>query len=131
MFSHTDFSLSSSLLETTAVNDTFFPFTKNKKKIPVKLTTLDEFSKTHPSLIGPETLIKIDVQGYEDRVIKGGTKVFRNARVCVVEVSLDGLYKGQPSLIGWHHRIDDWPAVFYRELASTCREQSRRRFLQA
>lgn len=41
-------------------------------------------------------VVKIDVQGFEDRVIRGGEKTLRAARACVVEVSFDALYEGSP-----------------------------------
>ena len=42
-----------------------------------------------------EILIKLDVQGYEDRVIKGGEETFKKAKACIVEVNLYKLYEGQ------------------------------------
>jgi FkbM family methyltransferase len=41
-------------------------------------------------------LVKIDVQGFEDRVVRGAQKTLRAARVCVVEVSFQSLYDGSP-----------------------------------
>ncbi len=36
-----------------------------------------------------------DVQGYENRVIKGGTETLQKARACILEVCLDQLYEKQ------------------------------------
>ena len=41
-------------------------------------------------------LVKIDVQGYEDRVIHGGKKVVSGAKVLIVETSFQSLYETQP-----------------------------------
>lgn len=41
-------------------------------------------------------LVKIDVQGYEDRVIRGGQRVISRAKVLIVETSFQTLYDGQP-----------------------------------
>jgi FkbM family methyltransferase len=39
-------------------------------------------------------VLKMDVQGFEDRVIRGGSATLRSARLCVVEVSFRPLYEG-------------------------------------
>ncbi len=44
-----------------------------------------------------DILVKLDVQGYEDRVIRGAQNIFQRAKVCVLEVSLDPLYSRQAS----------------------------------
>jgi len=52
----------------------------------------------------------MDVQGYEDRVIRGGAKVFASARACLLEINLDALYERQasfnePLLLLNHHGL--------------------------
>ena len=42
---------------------------------------------------------KLDVQGYEDRVIAGGSKIFATATACILEVCLDSLYEGQAGFL--------------------------------
>lgn len=37
----------------------------------------------------------MDVQGYEDRVIKGGNETFNKAKACILEICLDRLYESQ------------------------------------
>jgi FkbM family methyltransferase len=90
-----DASPSSSLLESTAVQRTLYPFTANQVRIPVTLKTLDHFLEDGSIHLVPDLLIKLDVQGYEDRVIRGGQATFRQARACVLEVGLDPLYERQ------------------------------------
>jgi Methyltransferase FkbM domain len=41
-------------------------------------------------------LIKIDVQGFEDRVIAGGLKTIQMAKLLIVETSFESLYDDQP-----------------------------------
>jgi hypothetical protein len=41
-------------------------------------------------------LVKIDVQGTEDKVILGGEKVLSRASVLIVETTFEPLYKDQP-----------------------------------
>ena len=95
MLAHLDHSPSSSLLETTEVCETIYPFTQKQAKVKVKLTTLDKVSSQYINSFTSDTLIKLDVQGYEDRVIRGGTETFRKARACILEINLDSLYENQ------------------------------------
>jgi len=66
----------------------------------VKLTTLDKVVKDSSLNLQPEILIKLDVQGYEDRVLRGGWQTFEKARACILEVSLDPLYEKQATFKG-------------------------------
>ena len=59
--------------------------------------TLDQAVAAEHIPLTPDILIKIDVQGYEDRVIKGGAKTFTQATACILEVSIEHLYENQPS----------------------------------
>jgi len=95
MFSHIEHSQSSSFLKTTKLCESFYPLTQKHVSVPVKMTTLDQWIKTLPNPLTPDILIKLDVQGYEDRVIRGGQKIFGIAKACILEVSLDRLYEDQ------------------------------------
>ena len=44
----------------------------------------------------PNLLVKIDTQGFEDRVIRGGEQTIKKASIVVVEVSFTKLYEHQP-----------------------------------
>ena len=95
MFLHEDHHTSSSLLATTKLNEQYYPFTKNQKRIIVRQSTLDAALDEIGADLSTDILIKLDVQGYEDRVIKGGRETFSKASTCILEVCLDGLYEGQ------------------------------------
>jgi FkbM family methyltransferase len=71
-----------------------FPFSKGSQEVKVKIERLDDVMRTI-SYEGP-TLIKIDVQGFEDQVIKGGLETVRRADTLIVETSFRTLYEGQP-----------------------------------
>lgn len=88
---------SSSFLKSTALGETLWPFMKKQELVSVKLTTLDKVMSNLPQLLLSDILIKIDVEGYEDRVIQGGQDTFRKAKACILEISLDKLYKNQAS----------------------------------
>jgi len=98
MMLHEDHSPSSSVLPTTEITGELYPETRKQRKIRVQQKTLDEvlYSKNLESHI----LIKMDVQGYEDRVIAGGRKFFSQSHACITEISLDTLYQGQATFSG-------------------------------
>jgi FkbM family methyltransferase len=64
--------------------------------VPVDMVTLDE-------LLGSEefpqpALIKLDVQGYELEVLRGGAQALARAEVVLMEVNLLPIYEGAPLL---------------------------------
>lgn len=92
MFQHPDFSPSSSVLHSTAVSHYYYPLTEREVPVAVTMTSLDKFVENLDKKLEPEVLIKLDVQGYEDRVIRGGRKCFAGATTCISEVNFDLLY---------------------------------------
>ncbi len=92
---HTKHSPSSSLLASTDITKKIFPLTESQTPMGVKLTTLDNALSSAIPLLKPKILVKLDVQGYEDRVIRGGSKTLSLATACVLEVNVDTLYYGQ------------------------------------
>ena len=95
ILTHIQHTPSSSFLRTTSVCENLYSFTKEKLTTPVNLTTLDKWTKNLPRPLLPEILIKLDVQGYEERIIRGGQKTFIDAKACILEVCLDHLYEDQ------------------------------------
>jgi FkbM family methyltransferase len=95
MFLHKEHTASSSLLPTTMLNEEIYPFTREQERISVRQMTLDGALDEAKVSRSSSMLIKLDVQGYEDRVIAGGTETFAAATACIVEVCLDSLYAGQ------------------------------------
>jgi FkbM family methyltransferase len=95
MLKHLDHSPSSSFLKTTDLSHLLYPHTQRQSPVLTQMTTLDEWIKTLPNSLTPEILIKLDVQGYEDRVIRGGRETFKITKACILEVNLDNLYEGQ------------------------------------
>ena len=92
---HLDHSASSSLLNTTATSTRLYPQTQKQREATVTLERLDSLT---PSLeIREEMLVKMDVQGYEAKVIQGGQEVLTQAVACIIEVNLQPLFGEQPS----------------------------------
>jgi FkbM family methyltransferase len=66
-------------------------------EIPVLIhqTTLDAFVKSESISLEPEILVKIDTQGYDDRVIMGAKEVLSKSKACITEIIFDREYYGQ------------------------------------
>lgn len=89
-----EFSPSSSFLEMNYLHTSNFPFTKRTKEINVSIKRLDDVFAN--CLIEYPLLIKLDVQGYESEVIKGGIATISKTDLLISEVSFYHLYEGQP-----------------------------------
>jgi len=70
-----------------------FPGAAVQKTMAVPITTLDALFAGRP-LVRP-VLLKVDVQGYEDRVIEGAVELLRGIRWVVLEMSFASLYDGE------------------------------------
>lgn len=92
------YSGSSSLREMGALHKDLFPVTAGQREVAVSVDTLDHalsgFNLQEPMLV------KIDVQGFEDKVMDGGMDVLKRAKIVLVETSFYELYKGQPLFDG-------------------------------
>ena len=86
---------SSSLHEMLPAHVAAWPHTAIEKKITVKVARLDAVA---PSLAleGP-VFVKIDVQGHEFAVIRGGRSTLLLCQRVMLECNFAQLYKGQPS----------------------------------
>jgi len=85
----------SSLLPVSSISTDEFPQTAgNQKEVEVAVRRLDDM--INPDDFDREIMIKIDVQGLEDKVIQGGEKTFRAAKFVLVEMSFVPMYDGQP-----------------------------------
>lgn len=62
-------------------------------KYPVKTTTLDSYFKKYK--LKPHTLLKIDTQGNEGLVLKGGKNMLKQVSIIHIEMSFKEFYKGQ------------------------------------
>jgi len=107
MYEHITHSPSSSLLTTTQTSERLYPVVKEQKKIATQVDTLDNFISQKALTLTSDILIKLDVQGYEDRVIRGGSQTFKKARACLLEVNLQPLYRQQASFKALFRLLDD------------------------
>jgi FkbM family methyltransferase len=88
-----DFSQASSLLPTSALVQEAYPFAARTAAHNISVSRLDDVARGLS--LRDNILIKIDVQGFEDRVIRGGPLTIKRATVVILEVSFEILYEGQ------------------------------------
>jgi FkbM family methyltransferase len=88
-----EFTPASSILRPTQALAESFPYAASTHAQTVAMTTLDDWAAGVD--LEPELLLKLDVQGYEDRVLRGGKRVLARAAAVIIEVSFTPLYEGQ------------------------------------
>ena len=85
---------SSSLLPMAQLHKDAFPVSAGQTTEMVEVKRLDDVLRDFE--LKSEILIKIDVQGYEDKVIAGAPETIDKTKAIIVEVSFRELYEGQP-----------------------------------
>ena len=83
----------SSLLKAEKGNRALVPYMAFGTRRAVRVRRLDDVL-SHSDLVHP-VLMKIDVQGYEDRVLRGAEKILGDVDVLIIETSFVSLYAGQ------------------------------------
>jgi FkbM family methyltransferase len=81
-----------------------FPFTSgDDTPLDVPVRTLDSYQAEITWT--KNVLVKIDVQGYEDEVIRGGSSLLAQAYIVIMEISFVPLYQGSPSFDSLYTRM--------------------------
>lgn len=93
VFIETNESPSASLLPLSQVHRDAFPNVVETGRTTVEVRRLDDVLRDRE--MPGDVLVKIDVQGVEDRVIRGGRETFSRASIVLIEVSFQELYEGQ------------------------------------
>lgn len=91
-----EFSPSSSLLSMAQLHRDEWPHSTLHKNVLVRLVRLDDWISDNGIEVGRGTLLKVDVQGHELSVLKGGAETIRNVGLAVIEVEFYELYEQQP-----------------------------------
>lgn len=99
MYLHEEHTPSSSLLTTTAECHELYPQTVAKRLTSVRLSTLDDALGSELATMSKDILLKLDTQGYEDRVLLGGAKILAEASACLLEVCIEPLYDDQADFL--------------------------------
>ncbi len=88
------YSPSSSLLKMTLLHEEAFPYTKGTTEEKILVRRLDDAVRSLS--LRKNILIKMDAEGYEDKIIMGGTKLISQAKVIIIETSFKPLRLNQP-----------------------------------
>jgi FkbM family methyltransferase len=97
-FHRNEFSQSSSVLPMARLHKDAFTWSAKDSTVQVDMRRLD--TVLAGAELAANVLVKIDVQGFEDRVLLGGETTIRRAQIVMVETSLEPLYDGQASFDG-------------------------------
>jgi FkbM family methyltransferase len=93
VFFRCEYSESSSILPMSSLHKAAFPWASRNTTETVTMNKLDNYL---PQLrLAPKVLLKIDVQGYEDKVLLGGLKLLDSVDYLLIEVSFKPVYSGQ------------------------------------
>jgi FkbM family methyltransferase len=84
---------SSSILKMAKLHKDLYPKSAKTKTEQIKVRKLDSVDQI---ILKPDILIKMDVQGFEDKVISGGQNILSNAKILIIETSFVTLYENQP-----------------------------------
>lgn len=85
---------SSSLRAMAQLHKDLYPKSATTTSEKIEMRRLDSLAPD--LLLTPDVLVKMDVQGFEDRVITGGRNTLTQARVLIIETSFVRLYENQP-----------------------------------
>jgi len=105
-----DYSPSSSLLKLGNHMD-HFEKASSGHEITINIERLDNI--IHPVEIKKPLFVKLDVQGFEDRVIQGGMNVIKQADLIMCEVSFKTLYEGQKLFDDIYHMLKDMGFTYH------------------
>ena len=106
IFTRSASSEASSFLKMADVHKQLFPNSYETIPVEVKIDCLDTIaSELH--FVEP-LLVKIDVQGYEDRVLRGGEQTIRHTKVLLIETSFEVLYEDQFLFDYFYRQLTQW-----------------------
>lgn len=96
---HVDHTASSSLLSTSEREMSLFPQTKRQERVSVDVRRLDDLLAEEGIAVGPLTFLKFDVQGFEEKAMRGAPKTLAAVGAMLTEVLLENLYEGQADFL--------------------------------
>ncbi len=85
--------VSSSLLNMEDLHKKAYPESEYINKEVIQLKRLDDV--INPAELTGRILLKIDVQGYENKVIAGGNQTIKSVDIIIIEFSYQPIYEGQ------------------------------------
>lgn len=94
-YRHVGHPTSSSMLASHPSGVATFPQMGQAEKIEVSVRRLDDVLAEIGRPAGAGTLLKLDVQGFEEQVMRGAPETLRQVGALIAEVIIDPLYHGQ------------------------------------
>lgn len=131
MHLHEQHTPSSSLLSATDACHRLYPQTISEHMTSIRLSTLDIVLEDAIDQMPREILLKLDVQGFEDRVLRGGQRVLLESRAVILEISLDPLYEDQAEFRELVRLLEQANFRYAGNLEQTYAEDGRVVFLDA
>jgi FkbM family methyltransferase len=116
-FQQSKFSAASSFLIATDKLKESFPHIGESNNIDVTIARLDDVVRDLE--IGNSLFIKIDVQGYEDKVLAGGEQTIRRSKVIIIETSFEKLYNQQPLFHDIYNILVNWGFTYIGNIDQT------------
>lgn len=118
----------SSFREMSDLHKKNYPHSAGSETVKVDVKTLDKVFENID--LKKNIFIKMDVQGFEDEVIKGGLEVIKKAKVLVIECSLQNTYEGEPMFDGIYNLVHSIGFEYAGSLKQSIRKDDQS-FLQA
>ena len=106
---------SSSLLPMASLHKELYPKSKDSTEEKIQVMRLDDAVKTLS--IDTPLFIKMDVQGFEDKVIVGGPHTIALASVLQIETSFVPLYENQPLFDDIYQLVRNFGFTYWGETA--------------
>lgn len=131
MFVHSEHTSSSSLLPTTDQNHSLFPETVRQSEILIAVERLDDWARGKLPPLEADLLLKIDVQGFEVNVLRGGEETLRQVAAVIIEVNIESLYDGQGKFSELVQILDVAGLKYAGNLSQNCAHDGRVVFVDA
>lgn len=114
MMEESSFHPSSSLLPMTALHKKLYPKSAGSVQKKIKVKRLDDVMRDVE--LSKNIFIKMDVQGFEDHVIRGGSEVVKKASAIQIETAFVTLYEGQPLFDDIYCLLSDLGFAYYGDV---------------
>ncbi len=105
-FESNEFSPASSFLKLNHLHKEETSGMCQTQTIKVKVERLDDIVGNLK--INYPLLVKIDTQGYEEKVLNGGEETIKSATALIIETSFVEIYEGQPLFDDIYKRLTSW-----------------------
>ncbi len=115
MIEHSSFHPSSSLLKMSDLHKKLYPKSKDSVKETIRIDRLDDALAAADLKKG--IFVKMDVQGFEDKVIIGGKETLKKASAVLIESSFVSLYEKQPLFDDIYQLMRELGFSYYGDMA--------------